>query len=213
MNWTFIDFMNLAASMIVSVGGAGVIILALSKWFGDFMANRLLQGKKFSHEKELEEIKSKYTSELEKTKSELEKSKSLFQRYSEKQFELYNNLWKVLWDLKKKADELWENADPQELPGLSKKVWVVKEAVNINVLIIEEVHFEQLLNIVKRFEDFEFGKKQLVQLRNKSAHQVQEIGVSQEMVRQVIEKNRATKQDYDQLISDLAISFRNQIKG
>ena len=213
MNWTFTDFMNLAASLIISIGGAGVIILALSKWFGDFMANRLLQGQKFSHEKELEEIKSKYTRELENTKAELERSKSLFQRYSEKQFELYNNLWKVLWDLKKKADELWENADPKELPALSKKVWIVKEAVNINVLIIEEEHFEQLLNLVRQFEDFEFGKKQLVQLRNKTAHQVEEIGVNPEMVRDVIDRNWATKQEYDRLISDLALSFRNQIKG
>jgi len=213
MDWKFQDFLNFTASILVSIGGASVVILAISKWFGDFLASRLLQNQKFTHEKELEDIKSKYTKELEGVKVELEKSKSLFQRYSEKQFELYNNLWKVLWDLKKKADELWDNADPKELPNFSKKVGIVKEAINLNILIIEEDHFEQLMILIEQFEKFEFGKKELIQLRNKSAHQIQEIGVNQEMVRQVIEHNRHKKQQYDTIIQELAKNFRNQIKG
>lgn len=212
-NWTFQDFLSFTGSLLVSIGGASVVILGLSKWFGDFMASRLLQRQIFRHEKELEDIKSKYSSELEETKSELDKSKALFFRYSEKQFELYNALWKVLWDLKKKADELWELADPKELPNLSKKVSLVKEAINVNVLIIEEEHYEQLNKLVDKFEKFDFGKKQLVELRNKSAHQVEEIGVDEHMVRQVIANNGLVKEEYDHLINELSKSFRKQIKG
>ncbi|MEP7232362.1 MAG: hypothetical protein ABI691_19020 [Ginsengibacter sp.] len=212
-NWTFQDFLSFTGALIVSIGGAGVIILGLSKWFGDLMASRILQKQIFKHEKELEDIKSKFSTELEETKSELDKSKALFYRYSEKQFELYNALWKVLWNLKKKGDELWEYADPKELPSLSKNVSIVKEAVNVNILIIEEDHYKQLNTLIEKFEKFDFGKKQLVELRNKSAHQVEEIGVNEIIVRQVISDNGLVKQEYDHLIKELAKSFRKQIKG
>lgn len=213
MNWNFTDFLNLAGSLIISIGGAGVLIIGLSKYFGDNLAKALLQKHKFSHEKDLEEIKSKYSTELETTKNELEKSKALFHRYSEKQFELYNNLWKLLWRLKKQADDLWEEADPKLLPKFSKLVYSVEEAANINILIIEDNHYKQLISLVSKFQEFEFGKKQLISLRNKSAHQIEESGLNQQLVRNVIMRNGNIKSDYDKLIMDIAQSFKNQISA
>ena len=91
-----IEYVKLVTAFIVSIGGSSVVIIALSKWFGNFLSTRLLDAYNNKHEKELEVIKTKYASELENTKNELEKAKSQFLRYSEKQFELYNDLWKVL---------------------------------------------------------------------------------------------------------------------
>ena len=83
------EYVKLVTAFVVSIGGSSVVIVALAKFFGGFISTRLLDSYNNKHEKELEEIKNKYSSELEKTKSELEKAKLQFQRYSEKQFELY----------------------------------------------------------------------------------------------------------------------------
>ena len=107
-----IEYVKLVTAFVVSIGGSSVVVIALAKWFGNFLSARLLNSYNNKHEKELEEIKTKYASELEKTKNELEKAKSQFLRYSEKQFELYNDLWKVLLYTKRQADLLWQRADP-----------------------------------------------------------------------------------------------------
>ena len=52
-------------------------------------------------------------------KNELEKAKSQFLRYSEKQFELYNDLWKVLLYTKRQADLLWQKANK---PSIHKRL-------------------------------------------------------------------------------------------
>ena len=83
------------SAIIISLGGTSVIILALAKWFGDRLANKLLESDKAKYQRELEGIKREYQKELETKKTELEKSKSLFLRYSEHQFNLLMNYGKV----------------------------------------------------------------------------------------------------------------------
>ena len=107
------EYLKLLGAILTSVGGATVVIIALSKWFGDFLSKRLLDNYNNKHKSELEGLKIKYQGELEKTKTDLEKAKSQFIRYSEKQFDLYNDLWKVLLYTKHQADELWESAIPE----------------------------------------------------------------------------------------------------
>ena len=113
-----IEYVKLFTAFVVSIGGTSVIIVALAKWFGDILSHRLLDSYNNKHECELETIKNKYANELEKTKTELEKAKLLFARYSEKQFDLYNDLWKVLLYTKQQADMLWEKAEPSQIPFL-----------------------------------------------------------------------------------------------
>ena len=120
-----IEYFKLVTALVVSIGGASVIIVALAKWFGDFLSHRLLDAYNNRHEKELEELKGKYANELEETKSELEKAKLQFVRYSEKQFELYNDLWKVLLYTKQQADMLWQRADPSQIPAFSEQINVM----------------------------------------------------------------------------------------
>ena len=102
-----IEYVKLAAAFFISIGGASVVVVALAKWFGGFISNRLLDSYNNKHKTELENLKNKYANELEKTKNELEKAKLQFVRYSEKQFELYNDLWKILVYTKRQADMLW----------------------------------------------------------------------------------------------------------
>ena len=209
-----IEYVKLVTAFIVSIGGSSVVIIALSKWFENFLSTRLLDAYNNKHEKELEVIKTKYASELENTKTELEKAKSQFLRYSEKQFELYNDLWKVLLYTKRQADLLWQKADPNQIPSFSEQIRLTRNAISDNLLLIEEEHYEKLIQLIEQFEQFQFGKLKLIDIRIQieGGEQVQQI-ISKADAQNTINKNRRTKEKYDKLIMDIGKSFREQIKG
>lgn len=208
---TWAEIMKFLGATLISMGGATVVIVGLSKWFGDFLSKRLLDNYNNKHTKELEGIKGKYGKELEETKSALEKAKSQFLRYSEKQFDLYNDLWRVLLYTKLQADELWENAIPEKIPSFSEQIKLTKTAINDNLLLIEEEHYDKLMELLKQFEQFQFGKLRLVDIRRKPGENTDTISASE--TKQTIDLNKETKDKYDILIMEIGKTFRNQIKG
>jgi hypothetical protein len=209
MYWT--EIMKFLGATLISIGGATVVIVGLSKWFGDFLSKRLLDNYNNKHSNELEGIKGKYGKELEETKSALEKAKSQFLRYSEKQFDLYNDLWRVLLYTKLQADELWENAIPEKIPSFSEQIKLTKTAINDNLLLIEEEHYDKLIELIKQFEQFQFGKVRLVDIRREPGENTDTISAFE--TRQTIDLNKKTKDNYDKLIMEIGKTFRNQIKG
>lgn len=208
-----IEYFKLITALVASIGGASVIIVALAKWFGDFLSHRLLDSYNNRHEKELEELKGKYANELEETKSELEKAKLQFVRYSEKQFELYNDLWKVLLYTKQQADMLWQRVDPSQIPAFSEQIRLTRRAIDDNLLLIEDEHYNKLIQLIGQFEQFQFGKQKLIDIRTQmeSGDDIQLI--TRDEAQSTIRKNKKTKDKYDELIMDIGKSFRNQIKG
>lgn len=200
-------------AIIISLGGTSVIIIALAKWFGDRLANKLLEKDKAKYQEELETIKTKFQTELEIKKNDLEKSKSLFLRYSEHQFTLYNELWKSLCDLRHIGEELWERAEIQKVKDFSKQLKLTKLTVEKSALLIEDKHYKDLIQILDNFGKFEFGKLTLISLRNRQAHELADYGVNNIEIQRVIDQNRQTKQQYVSMVDELSITFKKQIKG
>ncbi|KGE84826.1 MAG: hypothetical protein NXI26_27615 [bacterium] len=210
---TFPDFLELLSALFVSIGGATVVIIGVSKWFGDFLSKRLLDNYNNKHQEDLEAIKSKYSTQLENTKTELDKAKSLFLRYSEKQFELYNDLWKVLLQTKHQADMLWDKATPEKIPSFAEQISLTRKAIDDNLILIEDEHYEKLIELINQFDKFQFGKKTLVELRNKPRDEFENQRIDSQMVINTIQTNRGVKESYDKLIMEIGKSFREQIKG
>ena len=208
------DFFQLLAALAVSLGGTTVVVVALAKWFGGFISTRLLDSYNNKHERELEKIKSDYSTELEKTKSELEKAKSRFLRYSEKQFELYNDLWKVLLQTKHQADMLWEKANPQQLPAFGEQIRLTRKAIDDNMILIEEEHYEKLIQLISQFENFQFGKLKLIEVSSQVPGNTSHNNApSEQEMRKAIAKNSKIKANYESLILEIGKSFRDQIRG
>lgn len=207
------NFFELLAALAVSLGGTTVVVIALAKWFGGFISSRLLDSYNNKHEKDLEKIKSEYSTELERTKSELEKARSMFLRYSEKQFELYNDLWKVLLQTKHHADMLWEKANPQQLPAFGEQIRLTRKAIDDNMILIEEEHYDQLIQLISQFENFQFGKLKLIEMSSQISTNPDSNTLSVEEMRAAIFKNSQIKANYESLIAVIGRSFRNQIRG
>lgn len=213
MIMAMIEYIKLVTAFIVSIGGSSIVIIALAKWFGDFLSRRLLDSYNNKHEKELEELKGKYANELEETKSELEKAKLQFVRYSEKQFELYNDLWRVLLYTKQQADMLWQRADPSQIPAFSEQIRLTRRAIDDNLLLIEDEHYDKLVQLIGQFEQFQFGKLKLIDIRSQLESGDDITSITKYETQSTIKKNKKTKDKYDELIMDIGKSFRNQIKG
>ena len=207
------DIFQLLAALAISLGGTTVVVVALAKWFGGFISTRLLDSYNNKHERELEKIKSNYSTELEKTKSELEKAKSRFLRYSEKQFELYNDLWKVLLQTKHQADMLWEKANPQQLPAFGEQIRLTRKAIDDNMILIEEEHYEKLIQLISQFENFQFGKLRLIEVSAQVPGNTPNNEPSEQEMRRAITKNSKIKSSYESLILEIGKSFRDQIRG
>ncbi len=71
MNWQIV--LEIVATAIASVGGAGAIIWALSSFFGKMWANKILEKQKAEYQKDIEQYKSELSLELEKVKATNEK--------------------------------------------------------------------------------------------------------------------------------------------
>ena len=76
MDWT--EILKLAAAIFGSIGGAGIIIFALSNWLGKVWAARLMQSEKLEHDKELEQLRSKLESQNQENIESIRNSLEIF---------------------------------------------------------------------------------------------------------------------------------------
>jgi len=133
-------------------------------------------------------------------------------RFNSKQFELYNELWSSLIELKISANYLWESASAINLKRFSKNLHDTKIVIEKSSLLIEDKHFEQLMDIIKNFEEYEEGKVKLVQIRNKTIEEVR--GLAYKFyIEGIIEKNEEAKVKFENLLDELKEQFKNIIRG
>lgn len=159
---------NIILDTIGLVGGIGVVVTGLSGWLGKVWADRIMQKEIAEHKNELEKIKKMYTKEIEKYKIDLEISKSKLHRYNKFQFRIYNNLWKELYKMKSLSDDLWANANNQNLLKFTSQLNKVKEKIHMNALLIEENNYKKLISIIDKFNNYKIGKGKLVDLKNET---------------------------------------------
>ena len=200
-----------------------IILALLSSYFVQYYKEK---GKNRARREDVEEITSKVEEVQKSYKIEfdnIQKNNDLMfseikdakNRYNTKQFELYNELWSSLIDLKISADELWDSATGKKLKDFSNKLYNAKVSIEKSSLLIENNHYNELIKIIKKFEEFEFGKGNLIklrQLRNKTLSDIDKIN-SNNSFDDIIEQNRETKSNYDSLLGTLKKQFISTIKG
>lgn len=211
---------EITLTIVLSSGLTSGVIFGVSKWIGNIISDKLIEKDKARynkeledfksiHNKELEGVKSKYSFELESQKKELETSKLRFLKYSESQFNLYNDLWKELIEVKYLGEELWNELNPVNLKNFAEQLHKTKKTLEKSALLIEENHYNRLLVLIDNFSKFEMNKKYLIDYRKKKISDISTIEIGEYAV--VI--NRQTREDYTSLLTDLKSELRHQING
>ena len=197
------EVVQTGGAILVSLGGAGAIIMALSSWLGKVWATRILEEDKNKYQVVLEQLKSQY-------QLDVEKNKSVFLRYSESQFNLYNSVWVALCDLEKAADQLWAAATRTYVKEFAKSLYEAKHEVRKGALIIEEDHYDRLLTLFGEFEQFEFGKSKLLQLRRERERLE---SLDENEIRWVIDKNGQIRERFKDILAEVKEQFSSQLRG
>ena len=203
-----VAFLKLAGAVLASLFVGGGIVAVITRALANWISERTLDHYNNKHEKELEQLKASYSEALVKTNHELEKAQRRYFLYSQSQFELYNSLWKQLVYTKRLADNLWEKADPKNLPSFADQIRQTKFVIEENMLLIEEEHYNRLMDLMSEFENFKVGKQRLVEIRQSSA---EEILANIDDVAEMIRKNGDCKVKYDDLVTQIGMSFRKQL--
>jgi gas vesicle protein len=141
---------------------------------------------------------------IEKYRSKLEDRA----RYNQWQFKIYKSLWGNLYDLQVSADELWNEATNETLEAFADQLEKTKTVVGQNKPFIEEKHRKELDSLIEAFENFEFHKEKLIDLKKRLEYR----NVPMHEIREVIAQNRQTRDKYNELVKQLEISIRNQLR-
>jgi hypothetical protein len=82
------------------------------------------------------------------------------------------------------------------------------------IQLIEEEHYEKLIQLISQFENFQFGKLKLIEVSSQvSGNTSHNNAPSEQEMRKAIAKNSKIKANYESLILEIGKSFRDQIRG
>lgn len=101
---TIKEIFEIAGAIIVSFGGASVVLFALSSFMGKILATRIMNKEKAKYEKDLEELRFKL-------QQQVEKGVHIYKFQFEKEYKIYEEIWKKLNALKQSALALRPVAD------------------------------------------------------------------------------------------------------
>lgn len=155
---------------------------------------------KQSYAETLKTIELKHQKEIENHKTQL----SNYMRYSDEQFKLYNEFWSSIYDLKIKADDLWEIADNENLFSFAEQLKDTSIKVEKARLFIEEDHYQSLKRILRIFSEYSVGKTKLIHLK-------QNRNIEPRVIDELIRSNGSVKIRYDNLTENIFISIKKQI--
>ena len=204
-------FTTILANTVVTMALIGVITWLARTWIKE----RLSRSIKHKYDIDLEQYKSDLSAtnsiEIERFKArirtEYEIIKASLLRYSEKQFELYNDLWASLCDLEVCVTNLWEKANITNLRKLARQLNDTRLKVRKSALLIEDRHYKELNLVLNKFEGFQFGKKYLIDLRKAKRNEY----VDEHDIRNAISNNAEIKNSLVQLLSDMMECLKRQI--
>lgn len=141
-----------------------------------------------------------------------------FEVVNESQFKTFNELWKSLTDLKFKANNLWDNANDVTLLSFVNSLKDASDTLEANALILNEVDYNNLKNILNKFSDYQIGKTRLIDMdKGKIKAEIKTfttlhgaMTISDDRLNQVFQ-NENSKKEYEKLLGELRIKFQDKM--
>ena len=190
---------EIVTTVLASAGGSAIVD-GWGGWLGKVWIGRILETQRAENARELELVKS-----------HLELIRNQVRRNSDAQFELCQDLCGHLADLKNVGDNLWEHASRDQLQHFVVALGKARIATNRGRLILPEEQYQQLQSAFRAFEEFQFGKVRLIELRSSDQYDEVFRGNAEADVRSQVHQNGAAKERYERLLDQILRQFRSQL--
>jgi hypothetical protein len=118
------------------------------------------------------------------------------------------------WFLKEyflKSSTIKARVSREELEIFSKILTNARFAANRGRLILLENHYQKLQNIFDSFENYQIGKKRLIEIRTKEEFDENYGMESERNIHQQIRANEKNKHEYEELLDQILRDFRKQL--
>ena len=118
--------------------------------------------------------------------------------------------------MKLAGDALWGEANEQNMGHFYDQLLKTREQVHENAPFFEERHYDSLCSVLKEFDAYGLGKKELVKLyaaikgQRKMPKWKDEIKAR---VERRIQQNQKIKIVYEDLLGEILVSFRDKLSG
>ena len=155
-------------------------------------------------DKNLESVKSQYQKELEGYKHELDLIKQKSERYSSKQFELYQEFWSSLCDLENFAESLWSQAVKENLIAFIIQLKKTKDKVKRGFLFVPDADYRELQRLLDKCSSYQMGKLELIYYTFTDSPSPFEI-------QQMTDRNSEFRRDYIRIIQKIGVNLKKQI--
>jgi hypothetical protein len=106
------DVLNIVAASVLSVGGAGAIMVALSKFVGERVADRWLAGVKAGYAKQLAHVEHELDQLGKRHQAQLDHSVTVSRVQFEKEFQCVREIWQVVTRARASAVAIVERTAP-----------------------------------------------------------------------------------------------------
>jgi hypothetical protein len=132
------DIFKILGAILVGLGGSSVIILGLSSWLGKIWAERIFQKEKHKYDIEFQNYMYNIDKEMQRLKTIDEKALYITKIQYEKEFEIYQNIWKAL----------------NECVRVTKNLYPKYEDSPTNEAELEEYNNKKYKAYVEKFNNF-----------------------------------------------------------
>ncbi|VGO15692.1 hypothetical protein PDESU_04277 [Pontiella desulfatans] len=191
--------LDLIKDILAIVGGATVILFAVSRFFGDLIKETFKARIKLSSDKDLE-----------RTKQEFAIRRIAIDNYVSSQYESYLELWALLRGVNEAVDRLWEDVSPRNISDLAKKASDAKSYIDQGSLFFEEQHIQSLQLLFEKLDSFCVGKKSLL-YEFEEGYVDSYDGQDTNRIRQMVASNREYRNDWCTLLSKIRTSFKERL--
>lgn len=192
----------LSSTVIGSIGGVGVIIIGISSWLSRILAGRILHKTRIQHDKEIEELKNDLSAQK-------EKSSFAYSMYFKGQFEVYNELWGMLIELKDSVDDLWSNPTRSRLSAFAKALSSAQGKLQKNALLLDEKHYSKITSLMRIFSNYDLGKRSLLPHIEK---RVGSFSYRDDEAVKIVEENRKNYENIKSSIDDILDEMRKKLR-
>jgi hypothetical protein len=185
------DFMDVVVKILGAIGGIGIIIIGLFKFFGDVLRDQFKEEARADADMDVKLFEQKLR---------------LAEQFAKVQAAIYDDLWKTLQALKRAGDVLWEKANQTNLKAFARQLRQTQTKVDEGAIYFDDQDFTQLKYLLDAFGRFEFGKIELTKIRANTP-----LMASDESIANQIQQNRTHKEEYEAILDRIRITFRNRL--